>query len=135
MVPPATARLFSKFRREKFLLVVIALTVAALCGLSIFLGFSRATLKGELAVAEATNVEASRTIRLLQMEVDRLALESEANTAALQEAREQANERHVALAQLGTSSDERINRLLAMARKPGANCESPPELLQELAGL
>ena len=135
MVPPAKARVFSKFRREKSLLVFLVLAVATQCALSVFLGLTRATLKGELAVAEATNLEASRTIKLLQMEVDRLALESEANATAAQEARERMDQRNVALAQLGASSDERINRLLAMARKPGANCESPPELLQALAGL
>jgi|SRR5690606_21628343 len=135
MVPPAKARVFSKFRREKSLLAFLILAVAALCALSVFLGLTRATLKGELAVAEATNLEASRTIQLLQLEVDRLALESEANATAAQETRERMDQRNVALAQLGTSSDERINQLLAMARKPGANCESPPELLRALAGL
>lgn len=135
MVLPVRVHLFSKFRREQSLLVVLMLAVAALCALSIHLGLDRAAVKGDLAAAQATNAEASRTIRMLQMEVERLALESESNAAAVQEARERLDQRNVALAQLGTGSDERINRLLVMARKPGANCETPPELLRELAGL
>jgi multidrug resistance efflux pump len=107
----------------------------ALCGLAAYLALQRADLREDLAVAEAANADASRSIKQLQAKIDQLNLETELAEAALQEALTNEDRRATTLARLSASSDERIAKLLSMARRPGANCEAPPELLRELAGL
>lgn len=135
MVPPAFARVFGKFRRERTVIVLLLLLLTALGGLAAYLAMQRMDLREELAAAEAANVDASQTIEQLQAQLDQLELEVELAEAALLEAQAKEERRATTLAKLSASSDERIAKLLAMARRPGANCEAPPELLRELAGL
>jgi hypothetical protein len=135
MVPPALARAVGEFRRERTAIVLLLAMLAALGGLAVYLALQRADLREDLAVAEAANADAGRSIKQLQAKIDQLNLETELAEAALQEALTKEDRRATTLARLSASSDERIAKLLSMARRPGANCEAPPELLRELAGL
>jgi hypothetical protein len=135
MVPPAFARAFGEFRRERTAIVLLLVMLAALGGLAAHLALQRTDLRKELAIAEAANADAGRSIKQLQAKIDQLNLEAELAETALLEARTEGERRETRLARSSVSSDERIAKLLSMSRRPGGNCEAPPELLRELAGL
>jgi non-heme chloroperoxidase len=115
MVPPALTRAFGEFRRERTAIVLLLAMLIALCGLAAYLALQRADLREDLAVAEAANADASRSIKQLQAKIDQLNLETELAEAALQEALTNEDRRATTLARLSASSDERIAKLLSMA--------------------
>jgi hypothetical protein len=135
MVPPAFARAFGEFRRERTAIVVLLVMLAALGGFTAHLALQRTDLRKELAIAEAANADAGRSIEQLQAKIGQLNLKAELAEAALLEARTAKERRETTLARSSVSSDQRIAKLLSMSRRPGGNCEAPPELLRELAGL
>lgn len=135
MPRPMPQRHFDWLTKDRAVIALLLIAVAIFAWRNTALAAEKDALTHDLSLSEARFTSASRSIERLENIVGALDAAADYRLELAEKARADAVEHSLYLARLSNRSDERIQRLLAMARKPTANCETPPELMRELAGL